>query len=345
MKAFRSSPKETELTQRDDLPKTDDINYLNNVPNTILKIIIDNCTGAECVRLSMTCKTIRDKMTKLCSLSDSLIPFVDVNLCKLKARVNSISRYSFWKNNYICFPAIKFSAIANRDYFNNQIDNQCVFKEYLYLQYVWWLEMGEKNIKNVPIADYDIYWRIKLDTNSKPIMFNCTVLLNDKVYTFTKGILDKDTGKLNLKKWCIYKTNSITLPKEILDSVNNNNTIALDSKTTSTTSTTSTTKKKRSKTAPTTNTMNTMSVKCSLFNFNSNTINEMHVDCLHIVPKGKSLLKSFPNQPIIPIDEIPYDPHDNQNMFSNSHERNGFESDYFKLLPGVYDYNPKLFGF
>ncbi|KAF2071060.1 hypothetical protein CYY_007614 [Polysphondylium violaceum] len=300
--------------QKLNTPQTNstEINYLNNVSNTILKTIIDNCTGRDYIRLSMTCKTIRDNLTKICNLSDSLVPFIDGNLDLLKSPINSLSRWCFWKNNYICFPAIKFSALANRDYFKNQRDNQCVFKEYLYLHYVWWLEMGEKNIKNVPIADYDIYWRIKLDTYSKPIMFNCTVLLNDKVYTFTKGILDKDTVDLNLGKWCIYKTNSITLPQEILDS------------------------------PPTTS----MSVKCNLFNFQTrNTINQLFVDCLHIVPKGKSLQKAHVDQPLISVDEIPYDPHDNQNIFSSSHERDGFESDYFKLLPGVYDYDQKLLGF
>jgi len=214
----------------------------------------------------------------------------------------------------ISFSALKFNDIENRNYFKIENDSKCLFKQCYYLPYVWWLEMGNKNIKNVPTAEYDVYWRIKIDNYTKPLMFHCSVLVDDKVYVYRKGILNKNTIDTYRGKWCIYKTNSITLPKQVLD-----NSI-LDTNTTLSTK--------------------TMNVKCTLFNLNHNrVISDLYVDCFHLVPKDCNIYRSS-NQDLVYIDEIVYDPYDTRKIYADLKEE--VDYDYFKLLPGIYDYDDKL---
>jgi len=288
------------------------VNYLNILPNIILKIIVEHCSGTDCKRLYMTCKTIQQNIIKVLNVPENLITFIDPNLELEKIKITTLSRWFFWKNNYICFPSIKFTALANGNHFRKATDHDCLFKEHYFLNHVWWLEMGDKNIKNVPIAEYDIYWRVKLASYTKPIMFHCSVLIGNKVHSFSKGILDE--MDLTPGKWCIYKTNSITLPKEILDAAKSNS-----------------------------NTSKTMSVKCSLFNINAYSISGLSVDCFHLVPKGNRIHYNTQSHRMVSIDQVPYDPHDRNSRFS-PYNKQGIEEDYFERGPGVYDYDQR-FGF
>jgi len=287
------------------------VNYLGNLPNIILKRIVDCCLGIDCLSLSMTCKTIKTNIEKVINLSDNLLSFIDPCLELNKTPITTLTRWCFWKNNYICFPAVSFTALANKNYFDKKVEAKCVFNQHYYLQSVWWLEMGNKNIKNVPIAEYDVYWRVKTDYYTKPIMFHCSVLIGDQVHIFRKGIMGKTTNK----KWRVFKTNSITLPKELLDDV-----------------------------ASKSSSLTTMSVKCSLFNIDyQNIISELYVDCFHLVPKDSRMYYITESLKLISIDQEDYDPRDSANIYATTKE--GVEHDYFELSPGIYDYDSKKFGF
>ncbi|KAF2071061.1 hypothetical protein CYY_007615 [Polysphondylium violaceum] len=271
---------------------TQPINYLlsNNLPHIVFKVIVDHCTGTDCMRLSVTCKGIRETITNIIQVEDSLIPFIDPNLDLLYAPINTLTRGCFWKNYYLCFPAIKFDTYYD-DWFEVRTDKRCVLNDYQYLStYVWEMEMGQVDIKNVPIGDYDVYWRIKVDKYSKALQFHCSANVDGQVYSFTMNTLDYKTIEKNTRQWCIYKTNKISMTELLSDDDDDDNS-------------------KR----PT-----TMRVRCIVYNADEYRMSDLHIDCFHIVPKDRDLFRETLDHPsIIDIKQQTTYPLDSKNDFSH----------------------------
>jgi len=235
----------------------------------IIKILLEKCTPIDAIRLSQVNKAIHEKIISSIHFTNELTKLLSVQLDLINKPQTPLNLWYMWKKQYITVPSCIFDSIANRDYFQLKDDKNSIFGKIHYLPMVWWLEAGCRAFKDVPVGDYQVYWRIKIDFKSKPIMFHSSVKIDGQTYVSPKLVLDDSQYDEYRDKWILCKTNKISLPKQILDRKENE----------------------------------TMTVKCMLFNIDSKKyIRGLNIDYFQLVPS--CVVDFHSNDPIVELDEF-----------------------------------------